>query len=155
MGRTTNHAHVLEPALVGQSAAHGRIEIVAALLSGDRTGRLGDELPLGVRDPLVLVRLGPLILLLVEGLFQNWFDLRGGGGFGDLLVVALLAPSARGSRCFDRALQHSILLIFGDGPSTVHLGENCLGASVIPQVFVVVEHLGQSGLERGVDLGVR
>ena len=63
---------------------------MASLLAGDGAGRLGDELPLRIWDPLVFVGLGELVFLFVEHVLLNRFDIY--ARLADLLVVALLPP---------------------------------------------------------------
>ena len=64
---------------------------MASLLAGDGAGRLGDELPLRIWDPLVFVGLGELVFLFVELFLLNWFDF--GGRLAGLFVVALFPPT--------------------------------------------------------------
>ena len=150
VGGSALHAEVLEPALVAQSAAHRRVEIMAALGAGDRRSCLCDRLPLGLRDPLVLVDLG--VLFLVEQVFADRLDLCGVRLVALVLVALSLALGRR--RSSDSGFDHLILGVRPFRLGTIDLRQDRLGASIIPKILVVLKDLQQRQLKSAVDLAL-
>ena len=110
---------------------------MAPLGTRDLCCSLSNELPFCLGNALVLVDLGLALLLLVWLIFLHAQIL--------LSLVerfVLLALAATGRSCgLDRAFQNSILLMGGLGLDAIHFGQNRLGASIIPQILVVVQDL--------------
>ena len=103
-------------------------------------------------DPLVFVDLGVLVLFLIELIFLHLLDVFGVDRT-TLLVAPLALAAAWGGRLV-LALHHSILGIMWFRFLVINLRQDCLCASIVPKVLVVVEDLQERGFKSAVELAL-
>ena len=120
---------------------------MTSLLSRNCRSCLWDRLPLGLRDPLVPLDLRRLLIL-----FLWLLELL---GFLQELLVSSSLPFVLVWRLGWRVWLLNLIwftnwIVF----FTLHLGQNSFGASIVPQVLVVVDDLQQSFLKGTIYLSL-
>ena len=146
MRLSADHAEMLKPTTIPRNTAERRVEVVAAASALDLLGRVRNELPLLLWDPVGALRF--LSGIFLGDLFRLFIL---GRSLAPLLLLAAPQPLERSARRRRSALVSHLIRVIRELLSVLlHVRERGGGTSVIPQMLAVGEHLQQRLRERSV-----